>query len=388
MATTPNFNWSTPDNTGLVKNGALDIRTLGNSIDASMTDLLGGTTGQVLAKASNTDMDFTWSAGASVPTSIGFAAGKNKIINGDFNVWQRGTTLTSQYGYVSDRWLYYQNGSSGVTTISQQTFPVGNTIAGYEPTYFIRVNQTTAGTGATTNSIFTNLEDVRLFAGQTATISFWAKAGSGTPSITPVLTQVFGSGGSTAVTTSYTAIPITTSWARYTQTISIPSISGKTVGTSSYLTVNLGIPLNTVQTIDFWGVQLEAGSTATAFQTATGTLQGELAACQRYYYRNGGTNQPIGIGQAGSSTLGVYTVFLPTQMRTQPTIGASSTASQFSMTNGSDVAISCNSVPVINLYGTQVLRVQASVASGLTAGQGSMLFSTNSAAYIEYIAEL
>jgi hypothetical protein len=62
MATTPNFNWSTPDNTGLVKNGALDIRTLGNSIDASMAELKGGTTGQVLSKTSNTDMDFTWVA--------------------------------------------------------------------------------------------------------------------------------------------------------------------------------------------------------------------------------------------------------------------------------------------------------------------------------------
>ena len=62
MATTPNFNWSTPDNTGLVKNGALDIRTLGNSIDASLAELKGGTTGQVLSKTSNTDMDFTWVA--------------------------------------------------------------------------------------------------------------------------------------------------------------------------------------------------------------------------------------------------------------------------------------------------------------------------------------
>ncbi len=62
MASTPNFNWATPDNTGLVKNGALDIRTLGNSIDASLVDLKGGTTGQVLAKATNTDMDFSWVA--------------------------------------------------------------------------------------------------------------------------------------------------------------------------------------------------------------------------------------------------------------------------------------------------------------------------------------
>ena len=71
MASTPNFNWSTPDNTGLVKNGALDIRTLGNAIDASMVDLKGGTTGQVLSKASNTDMDFTWATDASgIPATI------------------------------------------------------------------------------------------------------------------------------------------------------------------------------------------------------------------------------------------------------------------------------------------------------------------------------
>jgi hypothetical protein len=70
MATTPNFNWSTPDNTGLVKNGALDIRTLGNAIDASMVDLKGGTTGQVLAKQTNTDMDFTWTTPATATSKV------------------------------------------------------------------------------------------------------------------------------------------------------------------------------------------------------------------------------------------------------------------------------------------------------------------------------
>lgn len=60
MATTTNFGWSTPDDSSLVKDGAAAIRTLGQSIDTSMMDLEGGTTGQVLAKASNTDMDFTW----------------------------------------------------------------------------------------------------------------------------------------------------------------------------------------------------------------------------------------------------------------------------------------------------------------------------------------
>ena len=62
MATSPNFNWPEPDNTDLVKNGALAIRTAVNAIDTSLVDLKGGTTGQVLAKASGTDMDFSWVA--------------------------------------------------------------------------------------------------------------------------------------------------------------------------------------------------------------------------------------------------------------------------------------------------------------------------------------
>lgn len=60
--TTPNFGWSVPTSTDLVKDGATAIETLGDSIDASLVDLKGGTTGQVLAKASNTDMDFSWVA--------------------------------------------------------------------------------------------------------------------------------------------------------------------------------------------------------------------------------------------------------------------------------------------------------------------------------------
>jgi hypothetical protein len=60
--TTPNFGWAVPTSTDLVKDGALAIETLGDSIDASLVDLKGGTTGQVLAKATNTDMDFSWVA--------------------------------------------------------------------------------------------------------------------------------------------------------------------------------------------------------------------------------------------------------------------------------------------------------------------------------------
>jgi hypothetical protein len=65
MANTTNFNWETPDDTDLVKDGAAAIRTLGNSIDTSFIDLKGGTTGQLLSKASNTDLDYTWTTAAA-----------------------------------------------------------------------------------------------------------------------------------------------------------------------------------------------------------------------------------------------------------------------------------------------------------------------------------
>jgi len=76
MATSPNFSWPEPDNTDLVKNGALAIRTAINAIDTSMVDLKGGTTGQVLAKASATDMDFSWVTDATgIPATIFDAKG-------------------------------------------------------------------------------------------------------------------------------------------------------------------------------------------------------------------------------------------------------------------------------------------------------------------------
>jgi hypothetical protein len=76
MANTTNFGWETPDDTDLVKDGAAAIRTLGSAIDTSLVDLKGGTTGQVLAKASNTDMDFTWASDASgIPATIFDAKG-------------------------------------------------------------------------------------------------------------------------------------------------------------------------------------------------------------------------------------------------------------------------------------------------------------------------
>lgn len=277
---------------------------------------------------------------SAIPASLGFAAGKNKIINGDFFINQRGfTSASNTAGFKFDRWDVSAF-NSGTITDSSQTFTPGTApVAGYEgATYYRVVTDGSAGVG---NYWFLRqkIEDVRTLANQTATISFWAKAASGTPKIAVEITQNFGSGGSpsAAVDTYVNQVTLSTSWARYSVTVNVPSLSGKTIGTtanSSSLQLNLwftaGSNYNSrtgslgiqAATFDLWGVQVEAGSTATAFQTATGTLQGELAACQRYYYRQNAqtayTHFASG-GFANSSTGFKFVVATPVEMRIVPT---------------------------------------------------------------------
>jgi hypothetical protein len=353
MATSPIYSWPEPDNTDLVKNGALAIRTLGNAIDTTMGtmvaktiidakgDLIAGTAADTAARLAVGNNGETLVADSSASTGLrytgNFAAGKNKIINGNFYINQRQfttTTVSGTYGFDRFPW---SGAGSGTQSYSAQTFTAGTApVSGYESANFARI--TTSSQNATDSRVDfdTNIEDVRTFAGETTTISFWAKAASGTPKVAVEIVQVFGSGGSpSAFNPVYVAqVTLSTSWARYSVTTTVPSLSGKTVGTTApgYLGLNLWVSAGTTynsrsgslgaqnNTFDFWGVQWEAGSVATAFQTATGTIQGELAACQRYYYRNTATEvaAQFAIGTGSSTTQVDLMVTLPVAMRVRP----------------------------------------------------------------------
>ena len=132
MASTTNFNWSTPDDTALVKDGAAAIRTLGSSIDTSFVDLKGGTTGQVLAKASGTDLDFSWIAqddmsltinaqtGASYTAVIGDAT--NTLVtmdNASANTFNIPTDASVNFDIGTVLNIYMKG--AGVTTITATT---------------------------------------------------------------------------------------------------------------------------------------------------------------------------------------------------------------------------------------------------------------------------
>lgn len=330
-----------------------------------------------------------------------FAAGKNKIINGDFGINQRGfTTTTTQATYTFDRWR--TTASEGGVTFTAQTFTPGAApVSGYEGSNYIRL--VTAGQTATGTftDIRQRIESVRTLAGQTATISFWAKAASGTPKVALELQQGFAVGGSPNVQIYAGQVTLSTSWARYSLTVAIPSISGKTVGLDADTelavefivsagsnfnarTGSLGIQSNT---FDIWGVQVEAGNQMTPFQTASGSIAGELALAQRYYYRETGgmAFSPYALGYTTTTTKGYALINLPQTMRVNPT-SVEFSALGLNVSIGVVTALSALTLDVVS---PSVATVEVTTASTWTAGINVRLLNNNNAAgYLGFNAEL
>lgn len=323
--------------------------------------------------------------------------GANKLLNGDFSIWQRltsGTSIsvTATGTYTADRWLnVFTGGTAGTKTISQQAFTPGSApVIGYESPYYLRVNQTVAGSGQTAHGLTQRIEDVRSFAGQTVTLSFWAKAAVAfTRQIS--FTQYFGTGGSSTLTDVVTSsFTVGTSWARYSFTVDIPSVAGKTIGTDSFLEAVIGLPLNSTFTFDVWGVQLETGSVATRFNTATGNPASELAACQRYYQRFDVSSGNIGSGVIQTTTTTYVSCNFKTSMRKTPTLGSLLTGNTVKIMNyvGTQFAVTAVSSQISGTNNMMFLATTGTLTTPSAVGQGAMCFITGSADYLEVNAEL
>jgi hypothetical protein len=337
-------------------------------------------------------------------TANAFLAGKNKIINGDFSINQRDFTTSTAVGsgFIADRMAYDSDGS-GTVTKTYSAFTAGSApVAGYEAKNYGTIQTTGQSAASVYTYLVQNIEDVRTFANQTVTFSFWAKAASGTPKISLENRQNFGSGGSAAVNTNLGVVTLSTSWTRYSVTATVPSVSGKTIGAGSYSrftmwvsagtdysarTNSIGIQSNT---FDIWGVQVEAGSIATPFQTATGTIAGELAACQRYYYRfNAVSGSVYGFGFADSTTSAYLTLTFPVTMRVAPTsLDQSGTVGDYTIRQTGGSSITVASVLTIGAVNTNIGLMTTTVASGLTGGQAISGRFNGTAGYVGWSAEL
>ena len=226
---------------------------------------------------------------------------EDKVINGDFGVWQRGVTGTAN-DCVADRWI--NEGIGGTVTQSRQAFALGDTLGATQPRFFLR-NTVSGQTLATQYGLVAQqLESVRSYAGQTITVLGWARRSSGsTGNMAVECAQFFGAGG-VGVSPPVTAISTTTvalgsTWAPFATVMTIPTVFGKTLGTDgndalvvyfwtsagsdwNFRTNSLGLQAIGV---DLWGIHIRQG-TWTAAATADyrprdpGT---ELALCQRFY---------------------------------------------------------------------------------------------------------
>jgi len=259
---------------------------------------------------------------------------RNAIINGNFDVWQRGTSQTAS-GYGSaDRWGF--DAGTSTFTMSQASFTLGQTDVPNEPKHYASTAVTTGSTAGSFALYYQQIESVRTLAGQTATLSFWAKADAA-KDIAVELSQSFGSGGSPSAQVNgigVTTCSLTTSWQKFEVTVAIPSISGKALGTNSDDKLTLLFWLdagsdfnartnslgNQSGTFDIAQVQLEAGSVATPFERRS--YGEELALCQRYCQT---VRESAANGRAASSNNSITCAYFNTYMRFTPTVSYTTT---------------------------------------------------------------
>ena len=135
MATTTNFGWTTPNDTDLVKDGAAAIRTALNGVDTSFVDLKGGTTGQVLSKATNTDLDFSWATpSVTVQTATFNETQSSGTQGGTFTsgAWRTRNLQTTQFNGIT----------SASLASSQITLPAGTYyVSAGAPAFYVNEHQ-------------------------------------------------------------------------------------------------------------------------------------------------------------------------------------------------------------------------------------------------------
>ena len=303
---------------------------------------------------------------------------KNYIINGNFDIWQRGTSGTG--GYCSaDRWDFRTSGATG--TFAQGSFTAGQTDVPNNPKYY--ANLTTTVADDSTN-ILQSIDNVYTLSGETITISFWAKHTTNAPTSFLINTrQNFGSGGSTAVVTNSSGQTTTTSWQKYTHTVTLGSISGKVVGSGSKLDLEIANPNN--ETFDFQiaQVQVEKGSVATDFEVRP--IVEELALCHRYFQRLQNDAQTFvvwgsGVG-IGTTEIRYYINFLA-ETRIRPSISASGNW------QGAGNLTKSHTGNAFSRYNKNTAEFTATITGG-TAGEAYLLRTNNDVdAYIDIDAEL
>ena len=356
-------------------------------------------TGEVLTAANMNDLSGT------VNTLSG-ATSKNYLINGGFAVAQRGTSFTStgsannDDSYTLDRWYILSDGND-IIDVTQETTTV--------PTngeFAIALDVETVNKKFGIATIIEN-KDVIGLVGNTVNFSFKAKvsattkldnvkaaivAWSGTAdTVTSDIISAWGAEGTNPTliaNATYENTPanlsLTTSYATYSVSAAVDTASTQNLILfiwSDVTDTTLGDFLYIAES------KLGLGSTATAFQYAGGTFQGELAACQRYYYLHvSGSIFAIGDANYYSAAQVSGTVPFPVTMRIAPTLVAT-TGVDFYRADRTSLADTFNSFTIFSPSTTTAMIYNASEVGG-TAGQGAIFFTNAAGASVAFSSEL
>ena len=372
------------------------VPTTANSPLTAKGDLFGYSTTQARVAVGNDGE--TLVADSSTSTGLRYTAGtvqSNPVLNSAMQIWQRGTSFTvSGFMYVADRWQAYR-AVAGYTVTRQVTNDTTN-LPNIQ--YALRGQRDSGNTSTSEIYLAQSFESVNSipYAGKPVTLSFYARAGANwSPTSGNLRVRLFTGTGTdqNVLSSGFTGsaspidnnVPLTTTWQRFTYT-----------GTLASTTTEIGvyanaIPVGTAGANDWFeitGVQIDVGSVALPFRTYAGTIQGELAACQRYYQRfDASTAEPLSAnGGSLTTTISQVEVVFPVQLRIAPSSLDSSNVEVLNYGNNTSYS---GGTLAINLSTKSAMQLRYTHGSAVfTAGNVVHFRSGAGTGYIGWSAEL
>jgi hypothetical protein len=302
-----------------------------------------------------------------------YVAGKNLLINGGYDIWQRGisASMTSTVLYLADRWESIRGGYTAGMTVSRQSAG----LSGFQ--YCARIQRDSGNTSPAMMYHTQSLETINSIhlQGKTVTLSFWARAGASLSSASTYLQpqiecsnttdqpyrQVGDGTGTTVLVNSIKTL--TTTWQKFTTTATILTNATQVFVSFKYS------PSGTAGAADYYeiaGVQLEIGSDSTPFSRSGGSIQGELAACQRYFEILNTTNQNDWVGDYYSTTNCYAPIFWKVTKRVAPTLTLPAASSFIVWNNGAGLTPSAVGTDSLLLNGGTIYSVSSSRTAGST----------------------
>jgi hypothetical protein len=321
----------------------------------------------------------TWAPVVNEQAVIPFINRTNFLINGGFDIWQRGTSSTANGVYIADRWIHERY--AGTHTVSRSTDV---------PVTTLQYSLSFASTSGSSPSLFQRIEaaNAAQLVGQTVTFSIWAKSTVGTGGLSwtsffPTTTADTFSAITTDQTGVFNATMTVGTWTRYSATFTVAAGAVRGYG------VNVFRSVTTANTTTLYaGAQLEIGTVVTAFRRNAPSIQAELAACQRYYYRAVADSAYgwFGMMSHASTTLGLMVITLPVTMRAAPTLFESSAIGAFQYIGPTGTLSSLS----LSTDGNNSRQIAVNVNGGSFTGAsaGFLRASNNAAAFIGAGAEL